>query len=154
TSSIRDGIVAAYGPAWHDFRASVSVGSDWPAFRTERTAYPNDDLMELFQVASGLVFHLSYEGYHALILSGGDLKLSPQVGEDLLYYFRLRRQFEMKIEPLPLPREHDKMEHRLAKLRVRFHSPHFELLYRQWLQAEGTLQRPDVEGCLSFRACP
>ena len=154
TSSVRDGVVAAYGPAWHDFQASVSVGSDWPAFRTERTPYPQDDLMGLFEVASGLVFHLSYEGYHALVLSGGDLKLPTQEGEDMLSYFRLRRQVEMKLEPLPLPEEQDMMEYRLRKLRLRFHKPHFELLYRQWLQDEGRLKRPAVEGCLSFRACP
>jgi hypothetical protein len=46
------------------------------------------------------------------------------------------------------------MEYRLRKLRLRFHKPHFELLYRQWLQDEGRLKRPAVEGCLSFRACP
>jgi len=36
TSSIRDGIVAAYGPSWHDFHMSVSVRADWQTFRSER----------------------------------------------------------------------------------------------------------------------
>jgi Ca-activated chloride channel family protein len=150
TSSVRDGVVAAYGPAWHDFQASVSVASDWTVFRTERTPNPKDDLMGLFEVASGLVFHLSYEGYHALVLSGGDLKLAMQPGEDMLSYFRLRRQVEMNIDPPPRLREQERKEYLLEKLRVRYQRPHFELLYRQWLQDEGRLKIPTVECFVSL----
>jgi hypothetical protein len=60
--------------------------------------------MGLFEVASGLVFHLSYEGYHALVLSGGDLKLPTQAGEDMLSYFRLRRQVEMNLNRFRFPK--------------------------------------------------
>ena len=134
TSSIRDGIVAAYGPGWHDFHASVSVRTDWQTFRSERVTSSKDDLLSFFKVASGLVFHLSYDGYHALILAGGDLKYTPNVERELLEYFRARRQYEtMEVAGVKHPRIR-----RLQGERKRFAGPQFEALYRKWLEQGDT----------------
>jgi Ca-activated chloride channel homolog len=135
TASIRDGVVAGYGPAWHDFRASVSVGIDWlQTFRSERAVNPKDDLLSYFKVAPGLIFHLSYDGYHALVLAAGDLKYKPNAERDLLEYFRARRMYEaMELAGTNHPRIR-----RLQEERKRFAGERFEALYRQWLEKGDT----------------
>jgi len=60
----------------------------------------------------------------------------------------------MKLEPLPIPEEQAMMEYRLKKLRLRYHKPHFELLYRQWLQDEGRLKRTRRRGLFVFQSLP
>lgn len=50
-SGSAEGILAAYGPWWHDFRASLSIEGSGPAAR-------------------GMVFRLNDEGCHVLLLSG------------------------------------------------------------------------------------
>jgi VWFA-related protein len=64
TGPITDGTVAAYGPSWDDFRASVSVASDWE--RTTGLQHTGR-----YEIAAGLIFHLNDRGYDALLLSGG-----------------------------------------------------------------------------------
>ena len=60
TGPIVEGVVAAYGLSWDNFRASVSVEADWTRQRGD-----------FFEIMAGLVFHLSSAGYYILDLSGG-----------------------------------------------------------------------------------
>jgi VWFA-related protein len=62
TGPISDGVVAAYGPSWNDFRATVSLEADWG--RTE-TIVP-----EVYSASGGMVFHLNGLGYYAVVISG------------------------------------------------------------------------------------
>jgi Ca-activated chloride channel family protein len=64
TGPISDGVVAAYGPSWNDVRASVSIDAD-----LGRSISSGDALS--YANAASLVFHLSQEGFYALMLTGG-----------------------------------------------------------------------------------
>jgi hypothetical protein len=133
--SILNGITAAYGPAWRNFRASVSVRTDWTTFRSERVTSSKDDLLSYFQIAPGLVFQVGYEGYYAFVLAGGDLKFRALMEQELLEYFRLRRKYEAN----------DLAYFNTARLiqlqygRRKFAGERFEALYRQWLEQGDTL---------------
>lgn len=71
TGPIADGVVAAYGPSWDDMRASVSIEAD-----LGRTPGSGDALSHAN--AASLVFHLSEEGFYALMLTGGHSARSVQ----------------------------------------------------------------------------
>jgi Ca-activated chloride channel homolog len=56
TGAVADGVIAAQGAFWDDFRASVLIEANLGA---------------VGETAPGLVFHLGTTGYYALVLSGG-----------------------------------------------------------------------------------
>jgi hypothetical protein len=64
TGPISDGVVAAYGPSWNDFRATVSLEADWG--HTE-TIVP-----EVYSASGGMVFHLNGLGYYGVVISGSN----------------------------------------------------------------------------------
>lgn len=92
--SILDGIVAGYGPTWHNARASVSVQSNWTQpFRRELTPPSKDNLLSYFEFAPGLVFHLNNDGYYALVLAGGALNYARSDSESLKQFKLIRMLF-------------------------------------------------------------
>ncbi len=100
TGPIVEGVVAAYGLSWDNFRASVSVQADW--------ARQHGDFSEK---TAGLVFHFSSEGYYILVLSGG--VEMENGGERRIIQFKLVRTLfnddgpsrEMDLIPwTPIPR--------------------------------------------------
>jgi Ca-activated chloride channel family protein len=148
TASILDGIVAAHGPAWHNFRASVSVRSDWmQTFRTERTSSPKWDLLSYFHIAPALVFHVSYDGYDALLLAGGQMKRETNGEQHLVEYFRARRKYETK----QLAEFDTRRLKWFEEQRRRFAGEHFEALYRQWLEQDMPDANPGVGRILQFK---
>lgn len=79
-----DGVVAAYGPWWDDFRASVLV----------EAGFSSADAGHIFLTTTpALVFHLGAAGYYALVLKG------PGTGEFKL----IRRTFSPGAETVILP---------------------------------------------------
>ena len=64
TGPVAEGRIAAYGPWWEGFRASVMVDAKWRRIRGDRTG--------LKEMSAGMVFHLNEGGFYALLLSGTD----------------------------------------------------------------------------------
>ena len=62
----RDNIVAAYGPSWHDFRASATIK---PAFERPHRWDIHRQFSRPVHSAAGLVFRMNEEGYYALLVS-------------------------------------------------------------------------------------
>ncbi len=56
----RENVVAAYGPWWHDFRASVNMNAVLGSRHLPHKAAP----------AAGLLFRMSPQGYYALLVRG------------------------------------------------------------------------------------
>ena len=77
TGPVSDGVIAAYGPWWQDFRASISVEVDMRKTVGGTLGYS--------AAAGGVVFHLNENGYYALVLSGtGSLNLSKEISFRLI----------------------------------------------------------------------
>jgi hypothetical protein len=68
-----NGTVVAYGPSWDDFRASITVETDW--------AQPSE---EWFGSHLGMVFGLSESGYCALLLRGTGEKNKGDIAYSLV----------------------------------------------------------------------
>lgn len=64
TGPVAEGRIAAYGPWWEGFRASVLVDANWQRTRGSGIG--------LHATTAGMVFHLNEGGYYALLLSGSD----------------------------------------------------------------------------------
>jgi len=62
---LQENAIAAYGPWWSDFRASVNVNAAIPAPNGAEAQAPYEH-----QPAVGLVFRLNQQGYYALLLTG------------------------------------------------------------------------------------
>jgi VWFA-related protein len=67
------GTVVAYGPSWGDFRASITVDTNW--------AQPGE---EWFGTQAGMIFGLSEAGYCALLLRGTGEKSKGDVAYALV----------------------------------------------------------------------
>ncbi len=89
SGSTADGVVAAYGPFWDDFRASVLIEGDLGSADAGETH---------FTTAPGLVFHMGAAGYYALVLSGAGPKGSHDVAFELL-----KRTFSQGSESVLIP---------------------------------------------------
>jgi len=64
TGPVAEGRIAAYGPWWEGFRASVLVDANWRRIRGGRIG--------LHATTAGMVFHLNEGGYYAVLLSSSD----------------------------------------------------------------------------------
>jgi len=62
----RDNIVAAYGPSWHDFRASATIK---PVFERPHRWDTHRQFSRPVHPAAGLVFRMNERGYYALLVS-------------------------------------------------------------------------------------
>ncbi len=62
---LQENAIAAYGPWWSDFRASVTVNAAIPAPSDAEVQAPYEN-----QPAVGLAFRLNQQGYYALLLTG------------------------------------------------------------------------------------
>ena len=67
--SVQQNVVAAYGPWWTDFHASVIVNASLAMNLTPAHSVDSRSLAQ-DRPAAGLVFRLSQQGYYALLLSG------------------------------------------------------------------------------------
>lgn len=66
TTAFRDNIIAAYGPWWSDFRASVTVDAVLEAVSHEASkTFPHNT-----HPAAGLVFRMGLDGCYVLLVSG------------------------------------------------------------------------------------
>lgn len=66
TSTFQDDVVAAYGPWWSDFRASVTMKTD-----PEKVSHDASvKFLHGSRPAAGLLFRLNLDGYYALLVSG------------------------------------------------------------------------------------
>ncbi|MGD1069811.1 MAG: VWA domain-containing protein [Bryobacteraceae bacterium] len=72
-SATASGTVVAYGPSWDDFRASITVETDW--------AQPSE---EWFGTQPGMIFGLSEAGYCALLLRGAGEKGKGEIAYALV----------------------------------------------------------------------
>jgi Ca-activated chloride channel homolog len=86
---IADGVVAAYGPFWNDFRASVLIEASFDSADASQTH---------FTTAPGLVFHMGPTGYYALVLSGA----GPHGTDDVAFKL-IRRKLSPGSEAVLLP---------------------------------------------------
>lgn len=59
-------ILAAYGPWWHDFRASVDLKAVFEEIHKEPKSKPSDEP----RPTAGLVFRMNIRGYYALLVGG------------------------------------------------------------------------------------
>ena len=64
-------VVAAYGPWWVDFRASVVMNASL-TMKLIRDQSPNSQPLDQDRPAAGFVFRLNKKGYYALLLSGNN----------------------------------------------------------------------------------
>lgn len=65
-SSYRQNVIAAYGPAWADFRVSAKVKAEYEP-PLQWNAYPK--FSRAVRSAAGLVFRINRNGYYALLVS-------------------------------------------------------------------------------------
>jgi hypothetical protein len=68
-SDVERNVVAAYGPWWVDFRASVIVSPFFDA-KPFPTSVPKSQSPRPDRSAAGLVFRLNVDGYYAVLVSG------------------------------------------------------------------------------------
>jgi Ca-activated chloride channel homolog len=66
TRTFQQDIVAAYGPWWHDFRASVNLKAVFEKMHNEAKTKPSNEA----HPAAGLLFRMNVNGYYALLVSG------------------------------------------------------------------------------------
>lgn len=59
-------ILAAYGPWWHDFRASVNLKAVFEELHNKAKTKPSNQV----RPATGLVFRMNINGYYALLVGG------------------------------------------------------------------------------------
>jgi len=79
--SMKREVIAAYGPWWQDFRASVVVVSTAMPMTRMPTPSSNSPSFDQDPLAAGLVFRMTGDGYYAALLSRepGDKKLSVEL---------------------------------------------------------------------------
>jgi hypothetical protein len=63
------GALAAYGPWWSDFRASVSIDAGWAKMRTPSRFHSLKSKGVLDDSSAGLIFGVESAGYYAFLLS-------------------------------------------------------------------------------------
>jgi Ca-activated chloride channel family protein len=63
------GALAAYGPWWRDFKASVIVDAGWAKMRVPPEAPSQASSVALDASAAGLIFRVKDSGYYAFLLS-------------------------------------------------------------------------------------
>ena len=68
-SPIGEGVLAAYGPWWQDFRASVVVDANWPKLEGSSPSAPRSATVNAYSSAAGIVFRMSDGGFYAFLLS-------------------------------------------------------------------------------------
>lgn len=70
TRTFEQGIVAAYGPWWHDFRASVNLKAVLEEIHHQGKTKPPGNA----RPATGLLFRMNIRGYYALLVGGSTNK--------------------------------------------------------------------------------
>jgi VWFA-related protein len=68
-SPIGEGVLAAYGTWWQDFRASVLVDANWPKLEGSSPTSPRSPTVNAYSSAAGLVFRMNDGGFYAFLLS-------------------------------------------------------------------------------------
>lgn len=63
------GALAAYGPWWSDFRASVTIDAGWAKMRAPSRILPLKSKSVLDNSSAGLIFRVEDAGYYAFLLS-------------------------------------------------------------------------------------
>jgi Ca-activated chloride channel homolog len=69
-TTFRENVIAAYGPWWNDFHASVTVKAVLAAVSREANA----ESLHKSRPAAGLIFRMTLHGYYALLISGANKK--------------------------------------------------------------------------------
>ena len=109
TGPVAEVRIAAYGPWWEGFRASVLVDADWRRTRGGPTG--------LHATTAGMVFHLNERGYYALLLSGSD-KGKTMAFKIVKKIFREDREYEItpwtRISTPSLPGQTQRTEHKIT----------------------------------------
>jgi hypothetical protein len=82
-AKIADGVIAAYGPAWDKFRASVAIESNWG----------RDAKNMFYDSAVGMVFNVSTAGYYAFMLTVGEPDSPHQRSRKLAAYTLIKRSW-------------------------------------------------------------
>jgi hypothetical protein len=68
-SPIGEGVLAAYGPWWQDFRATVVVDANWPKLEGSSPTTPRSATVNAYSSAAGIVFRMNDGGFYAFLLS-------------------------------------------------------------------------------------
>jgi hypothetical protein len=68
-TAIGEGVLAAYGPWWQDFRASVLVDANWPKLEGTSPITPRSATVNAYSSAAGIVFRMNDGGFYAFLLS-------------------------------------------------------------------------------------
>jgi len=91
---VKVGSLAAYGPWWSEFRASVYVDAAWAKMRPPTPMHSPKSMESLDASSAGIVFRLRDAGYYAFLLS-----TSPRAyEEDRLSYKLVKRTYGDKPE--------------------------------------------------------